>query len=184
MGQRVTRNELASQWGVGRSRVDNMVRARQLTVGSDGLIDVDKANAVRAKMDPARMEQGKNAKISKAGTLPDEDDDAPPGLSVVDGGKGDPGAATLYKIRTAEAAARTKLAQLKVQQMMGTLVERAQVKHEAHAAGRLLQQRLLAMPSRVAPMVVAATDAAAVQLIIETEVKAVLSEFLEELGKL
>lgn len=183
MGQRVTRNELAKAWGVGRSRVDNMVQAKQLTVGADGLIDIDKANAVRAKMDPARMEQGKNAKISKAGGTPPEEDDAPPGFSVVDGGKAS-SADTLYKIRTAEAAARTRLAQLKVQRELGQLVDRNEVKHEAHAAGRMLQQRLLALPVRVAPMVTGETDTAAVQLILDKEVKALLEEFLDALSKL
>ncbi len=121
-----------------------------------------------------RLEQGANAKISKA---------AERNLEVIDGGKA--GAeTTIYRARTAKAVQDARRAEIEVKRMLGTVVDRDEVKREAHAAGRVLVQRLLAIPSRVAPLVAVEIDDRKCRKIIEDEVRAAIVEFQDMLAAL
>lgn len=177
MGQLVTRAELAKHWGVTRGRVDNMVQAGQLPVRASGKIDIDIADAIRASMAPDRLEQGENAKRSKAAER------AAPELGVIDGGKAG-SEPTIYRARTAKAVHDARMAEINVKKALGTVVDRDTVKAEAHAAARVLVQRLLAIPARVAPVVAVEIDDRKCRAVIEQEIRQTIVEFQDMLAAL
>jgi hypothetical protein len=178
MGQSVTRSELAKLWNVTRGRVDNMVQAGQLPVKGNGKIDLEIATAIRQSMAPDRLEQGDNARRSKQAERPE--------LNVIEGGKdgGDDKQPTIYRARTAKAVHDARMAEINVKKALGAVVDRDAVKAEAHAAARVLVQRLLAIPARVAPIVAVELDDRKCRVVIEQEIRQVIVEFQELLAAL
>jgi hypothetical protein len=175
MAQTVTRAALAKMWGVSRGRVDNMVAAGQLPVKANGKIDVEIATAIRQSMAPDRLEQGANARLSKAAER------GGPDLDVIEGGKQEP---TIYRARTAKAVHDARMAEINVKKALGAVVDRDEVKAEAHAAARVLVQRLLAIPARVAPVVAVEIDDRKCRAVIEQEIRQVIVEFQDMLAAL
>lgn len=82
--------------------------------------------------------------------------------------------------RARREAAEAGLAELKVQQQMGTLVEAAAVRAEFARQTSAVRDGLLNIPARLAPVLAAETSVGKVQTLLDTEIRAVLAQFVGE----
>ncbi len=87
-----------------------------------------------------------------------------------------PSGATFAQARTADMVFKAKLRKMEYDQRMGKLVEAELVKQRWSAIYRLIVDRILAWPNRLAPEVAALTDERQVREAILREVRALVNE--------
>jgi len=190
MGERLTRREVAERFGVTTQRISNMISKGELPVGSDGKIDWDVAQSIRGSFDPAKVQGqqfnkvvgGNAAGRKNAKAAPPASDK--PGLTVVSGGGSGGGGNQFQQAKTLEAVFKAKSGELKYRQLAGQLVEREVVKHDAHSAGRMIQQRLLGVGNRLAPMIAPMDDLVAIRKLVDQEMREVIEQMQRELTAL
>jgi hypothetical protein len=97
------------------------------------------------------------------------------------GADADPSHATRYHVaKTIREAAEAQIAKLRLAQMRGELIERAEVKRAAFAVLRTMRDQLLAVPARLAPLLAAEADPSACYALLDRELRQML-EHLQQL---
>ena len=86
------------------------------------------------------------------------------------------GGSPYWTARTEREQAEAEKAKLEVLKMRGDLVERQRVERASYEAGRLLRDMVLAVPSKVAPEVLALQSAQEVEAKMRDELRRVLAE--------
>lgn len=90
-------------------------------------------------------------------------------------GESDEGAVgTLGEAQTRERHYKANLAELKYQEMIGTLVRKSDVEKEAFRVGRLVRDAILNVPSRLAGILAAESDQRKVFELLEKELRQAL----------
>lgn len=172
MTDRISRKDLAEEWGVTTQRVDKLVSEGKLIVGDDKLLSRAQADAVRRSLDPSLVEKEVIAKAVGGQTASVQDPSHP-----------------LVKARTMDAVFRAKSRELQFQKASGAVVAMAAIKTEAFEIGRALQQPLLAFPARLSAEL--ATLAAlpadqvepAMRKVLQREVKVLISNLIVALDQ-
>lgn len=128
--ERLSRKQIAEMWGVSTQRIDALVKDGRLVPGADKKFDPDEVAAVRASMSPQHVMKEQAQKEV--------------------GGAADQRHATFVQARTMDAVYRAKSRELQFKREQGVLVERTAVEAEGFEIGRILQQRIMALPARMA----------------------------------
>lgn len=173
MSDRISRKELATEWGVSTQAVDRFVKDGRLKVGKDKLLSRSEAAKLRAGLSPSHVEKEAIAKeIGGQGNA--QQNPAHP----------------LVQARTMEAVYRAKSRELDFKKATGELVPIADIKTEAFEIGRALQQRLLAFPARLSAELatLAALPAEKIEMaireVLHREVRAVVSDLIVGIDQL
>jgi phage terminase Nu1 subunit (DNA packaging protein) len=82
--------------------------------------------------------------------------------------------------RARREAAEADKAEMAVAVMRGELIEKAEVRAEFAKQAGAVRDGLLNIPARLAPVLAAETSLAAVQTLLDTEIRAVLAQFVGE----
>jgi phage terminase Nu1 subunit (DNA packaging protein) len=157
--------DYARHRGVTKKAVYDAVRRGSITVPDDGIVDFEQADAqwaANVTPEPAHLKASRAAE-------PDGEDRAE------DGGESRNAAET----RKARAAA--DLAEIKARQAAGELVPARQVELDAYDAGRIVRDRVLSVPARVAALVGAAPDDATRRRIMDRELRRALNDAADEI---
>ncbi len=145
----VTQAELGRDLGVTRQRVNNLVRAGRIVLDENGRIDPVRAKAaIAAAADPRKGRNGRSIMTEPAsaetGAGASRDNHAP---------ADDDGAAAarnLYsKARAAKEANEARLAELRLHERLGDLVDAKTVRAEQFRAARAVRNAVLAVPARL-----------------------------------
>jgi hypothetical protein len=175
----VSQREYARRRGVAHTSVRKAIAAGRIST-SDG--------TSRGKINPelADREWSENTDRSKprnsiAGSPKGRRRPGEPSEPMeLDGGNGGNGtgktkpAASGYAIaRAAREAAQAQLARLTLDERLGNLVDAAGVKLAAFNAARHARDQLLAIPARVAPLLVGVSDRGEIQRILDDELERV-----------
>lgn len=168
---RVSRKQIAAQWGVTTQRIDALVKEGRLRPDAKGLILQSEVDEVRATLNPANVAKEREAKALGGQRLDEQDRSSP-----------------ITKARIAEAVFRAKQRELIVKQMSGALVDRSEVRVQGYEAGRAFQQTMLAFPDRlsaeIATSIVGLEQSkieAAIRVILDREVRRVLGDLVKSL---
>lgn len=162
----ISQAEYARRRGVDPTTVRDAIRAGRITL-IDGRIDPDVADVQWARNTRARVGSGQAPASSSAAHAQ---------------GAGEGGAATAARPETYEEARRRRemaeaaLAELKLMEQMGDLVRVAAVRSAVAKLAAGLREGLMQIPSRLAPVLAAETDAAAVHDQIAAELRQVLEQ--------
>lgn len=142
--------------------------------GLDGLVDFDLArHAISNRMRPG----SKSARSLDAVERRASRDDLISGGGPKDASEVSGFDETSYHVaKTAREAAEAKIAQLKLAQMRGDLIDREQVRKAAFSVTRVVRDQLLALPSRVAPLLAAENSASACYDMLDRELRQVLQQ--------
>lgn len=173
MGDRVTRKQLAEQWGVTTQRIDAMIRQGMFKPGADKLIDADEANAARGTLNAGNVAKEREAKALGGQKSADQAPNNP-----------------IVQARTAEALYRARQRELIVKKLTGELVSSRRVKADAFEVGRIMGQALRVMPQRLAGQIAGAVAGrspreveVAAKAILEKEAKRIIADILKALEK-
>ena len=167
---RLSRKEIAAQWGVSTQRVDALVKEGRLVPGADKKFDPDEVAALRASFSPQHVMKEQAQKAA--------------------GGAADPRHAQFVQARTMDAVFKAKTRELQFKREQGVLVERAAVEAEGFEIGRILQQRIMAWPARMAAelsTLAALPDSkrtAAIRAALDREARVLVEEVAGELKTL
>lgn len=161
--QRLTESGLARQLGVSRQAVHELVKRGVLSKDKDGLIDFELAK--HALMNRVRPSGKTTASLQEPAT---------PAATQT------PEITSYHVAKTLHEAAEAQIARLKLAEMQGDVIQVSAVR--ATWAARIASARdaLLQIPSRLAPVLAAETDLAAVTLLLEDEIRQALAELSRE----
>lgn len=171
MADRVSRKELAQRYGVTTQAIDKLVKDGRLKPGPDKKFDLEEADRVRSEQSAQHIEKEQLQK------------------DIESESGGDAKSHPLLKARTMEAVYRAKSRELAFQREKGALVERKAVEADGFEIGRILQQRVLAWPARMAAelsTLVALPDAEryeAVRKCLDREAKLLVGEIADEISR-
>ena len=147
--------QYAKRRGLSHTAVQKALKQGRIRPTADGRIDVEQAD----------RDWQRHTGPSK-----------PPGFSVPDEGLRGPSFAKSRAIRELYMA---KLAKLEFEQRSGKLTDRQEVEHAAFNAARTTRDRMLCIPSRVAPILATESDANRIQDILEEEIRWALVDLSE-----
>ena len=155
---------LARTFGVSRQAIGDLVKRGILSEDKDGLIDVELArHAIEQRVRPS-------AKTAQALTEPAA---APPPPAATDAQTD--GTITSYHVaKTLNEAAQARMNQLKLREMQGDLIRVADVRATLAHVFATTREALLQLPARMAPLLAAESDTAAVQNLLHAEIHAAL----------
>lgn len=142
----MSKAEYARYKGWSRANVTNHVKAGNITTTPDGKIDPERADLELEANSPRTSNRTKG--------------EAAPHTSQV----------SLSRIRAVREIYQVKKAKFEVEQLEGTLVDLKSMQDAAFRQGRLVRDTLLAIPSRLAPVVANESDVHRVHEIIHKEV--------------
>ena len=167
--QRLTESGLARQLGVSRQAVHELVKRGVLSKDKDGLIDFELAK--HALMNRVRPSGKTAASLQEPAT--------PPTTQTPDAST-EPEITSYHVAKTLREAAEAQIARLKLAEMQSDVIQVSAVR--ATWATRIASARdaLLQIPSRLAPVLAAETDLAAVTLLLEDEIRQALAELSRE----
>lgn len=167
--QRLTESGLARQLGVSRQAVHELVKRGVLSKDKDGLIDFELAK--HALMNRVRPSGKTAASLQEPATPPPTQN---PETST------EPEITSYHVAKTLREAAEAQIARLKLAEMQGDVIQVSAIR--ATWAARIASARdaLLQIPSRLAPVLAAETDLAAVTLLLEDEIRQALAELSRE----
>lgn len=94
------------------------------------------------------------------------------------------GVNNLTKARTAKTAMEAKAAQLKYEQLAGTLIKTDEVIVVAKEMGRLTKESLLTIPDRLAPLLAGMTDVEDISILLNKEINTALRNLTPEKYKM
>lgn len=161
--RRVTQADLARELGVSRQAVNDLVKRGVLVLGADRKLDLDAARViVQERVRPS----GKTASAVAAS-------DAAPAATEA---KPD-NAAAYYVAKAAREASEAGIAQLRLRQMQGELIEREPTVQATFTAFRQLRNGLTFLPRKLSGQLVGKTQPREIQQIIETEIRSALDAF-------
>ncbi|MBK6556269.1 MAG: hypothetical protein IPG16_03285 [Comamonadaceae bacterium] len=167
--QRLTESGLARQLGVSRQAVHELVKRGVLSKDKDGLIDFELAK--HALMNRVRPSGKTAASLQEPATPPTTQT---PETST------EPEITSDMQAKTAREVYEAKTAQLEYEERTGKLIQVSAVR--ATWATRIASARdaLLQIPARIAPVLAAETNLAAVTLLLESELRQALAELSRE----
>jgi phage terminase Nu1 subunit (DNA packaging protein) len=90
------------------------------------------------------------------------------------------GAEDFMLARARKESAQADIAEMDAEKMRGELIEKAVVRAEFAKQAGAVRDGLLNIPARLAPVLAAETGLAAVQTLLDTEIRAVLAQFVGE----
>ncbi len=167
--QRLTESGLARQLGVSRQAVHELVKRGVLSKDKDGLIDFELAK--HALMNRVRPSGKTAASLQEPAT--------PPTTQTPDAST-EPEITSYHVAKTLREAAEAQIARLKLAEMQSDVIQVSAVR--ATWATRIASARdaLLQIPARIAPVLAAETNLAAVTLLLESELRQALAELSRE----
>lgn len=177
-GPRDTQAAIARRLQVSRQAINELVQRGILELGRDGKLDVELARqAIAARVRPS----AKTAR-ALAGAAANETAAPPAGEPAPE--PPEAANATSYHVaKTLREAAEAKMAQLRLRERQGELVEAEAVRRQAFELARGARDLLWAMPPRLAALLAAESDPAKCQALLEAEVRQVCTE-IAKLGHL
>ncbi len=165
--RRVSQAALARELAVSRQAVNDLVSRGVLVLGADRKLDADEAAAIiRERVRPT----GKTA----AAVAPPAGSAAPHSLAAP--GKTDH-AAGYYVAKAQREASEAGIAQLRLEQMQGNLIDRDATVQAVFTAFRMLRNQMLFLPRKLSGQLLNKTSPRDVQQILEAEVRAALDQF-------
>ena len=171
--RKLTESGLARELGVSRQAVHDLVKRGILSKDKDGLIDVEMAKV--ALMNRVRPSGKTAATLTAADAVPPANPDAPPSPS--DGTE-----ITSYHVaKTLREAAEAQIARLKLAEMQGKFLIKADFERHLFTAGRMLRDTLTNCSRRVGAEVAGTTDPNECEAIIDREHRAALASFAQSL---
>ena len=187
-----SQNALAQAIGVTPARISQLKSAGRIFPGPDGLWCVADVRAQIARSaDLAQSIAAETRARARAGDAVPAADlapfDLPDALPPADGDL-DVGVFDHYytedhlanfkiarSLREREAAAMARTERMKID---GMLVELADVKRQAYTDARMLRDRMIGLPTKIAPLLAPVTDAFEVERMLREALRQVLSECL------
>ena len=167
--QRLTESGLARQLKVSRQAVHELVKRGVLSKDKDGLIDFELAkHALMNRVRPS----GKTAAAL-------QDNPALEPTTQTDAAA-EPEITSYHVAKTLREAAEAQIARLKLAEMQGEVIRSDAVRATWTARIASTRDALLQIPSRLAPVLAAETDLAAVTLLLEDEIRQALAELSRE----
>lgn len=171
--QLVTKAKYAEMRGCAASAVTRAVK--------EGRISTIAGEGGREMIDPAvadiQWARNTRARADSAPALPDTGAAASPGASRGSSGSDDPSEGdTYWNARARREAAEAEIAEMKLAEMQGALIRADAVRSAWAAKIGAARDALLQIPARVAPVLAAETDLAAVTQLLEAELRQALSD--------
>lgn len=163
MTQRLTVSKWAARHGMSKQAGYQAVKRCGITI-DDGTVDVEAADFLYAKRTRARVNPKRR---------PSAEDLPPVG--------GDATEVSYDEARRRRESAEARLAELKLAEMAGKLVDRAEVERASFTASRILRDQLAAASPRLAAAVMGLADVIAIERTIAAEHRAVLETFCKML---
>jgi phage terminase Nu1 subunit (DNA packaging protein) len=167
--QRLTESGLARQLGVSRQAVHELVKRGVLSKDKDGLIDFELAK--HALMNRVRPSGKTTASLQEPAT---------PAATQTPETSTEPEITSYHVAKTLREAAEAQIARLKLAEMQGDVIQVSAVRATWSARIASARDALLQIPSRLAPVLAAETDLAAVTLLLEDEIRQALAELSRE----
>lgn len=149
MGERITRAEFAKRLGVSPAHITQAVKRGDIDSGPDKKIDADELERYQASRQSIRSKKPDAAPAVKRGP----GRPAAPAPEPADIGEADQEITYRDAQRLKEIYA-ARLAKLKYEEQAGLLIDADQVKKAAFGQARKVRDQLLAIPDRIAPMLV------------------------------
>ena len=143
MGERITRAELARRLDISRQRVHQLVRAGKITLGADGLVDID----------VAASEYELNTDISRRSIAAQTADAVAQDVGMQPLPQPPSGAQGRFDFHVAKARKEeynADMSELKLLRARGELVSRDEVEAREFAIARLIRDRVLGWPAKLA----------------------------------
>lgn len=167
--QKLTEAAMARELGgVSRQAVHDLVKRGIIQKDADGLIDVEAAK--KALLDKVRP-SGKAAGSIKQPETPAESAPSSPEAEGVE--------VTSYHIaKTLREAAEAQIAKHKLGVLQDRYVEREAVEREAFSKARNIRDRIMGLPTKIAPLLAPVTDPFEVERMLREALRQVLSECL------
>ncbi|QOR55226.1 MAG: hypothetical protein SHS37scaffold296_43 [Burkholderiales phage 68_11] len=166
--RRVTQAALARELGVTRQAVNDLVTRGVLVRDADGKLDAEQAAAIiRERVRPTGKTAAAVAPPAGSPSLP------LPGAAP---GKTDH-AAGYYVAKAQREASEAGIAQLRLEQMQGNLIDRDATVQAVFTAFRMLRNQMMFVPRKLSGQLLGKTTPRDVQQIVETEIRASLDLF-------
>jgi len=174
----MTQSEYARRIGKTRQYVNKLVKLGKIPLGAGGRIDPALADAaLEVALDPAR-------EVDKKGPGEVDSLQNDQAESVNQSGDRQKGGLTYHRARSLRENYRFLLTKVEYQERVGHLVRLQDVNQALTDAGRLIMNRLLNWPSKLAPILAAESDERRINEVLMREARALLKEFHESLGAL
>jgi phage terminase Nu1 subunit (DNA packaging protein) len=159
----------------GHRQIDPETADREWEENSDPSKRIGGAAAAAVAKERFETTHPLGARYGETAPGEDEDDD----LDDEDRERGG-GGTTYNKARARREAAAASMAELKLAERMGELVEVAKVEKGAHAVGGIIREAMLGLPDRIAGLVASETDPAKVHAILSDEIRRALEELTRD----
>ncbi|MCX8017776.1 MAG: hypothetical protein N2690_07775 [Rhodocyclaceae bacterium] len=157
----VSIREFADRAGVSHTAVRKAIERGDVVQEADGSIDPQRNAAWRPRAQARRSSETAATAPDTAGGIPD-----------------------YAKSRAIREAYAARLAKLEYDEKSGRLVSADEVRIEQFRLARALRDRLMQLPAKLAPEIVALVaadpDATAVETMLETELRELLDEFVRQ----
>lgn len=159
MNKRLSASAYARHRGVSHVAVLKALKTGRITREADGLIDQEKADAAwSVNTDPTlQRKKTKNSEADQSAT--------PPG-----------GGPSFAQSRAIREAYNARLAKLSYEEKSATLVRTDSVKIAWFNVLRVLRDRTLNLPDRLAPLLAAETDPKAIRELLDNELRQILND--------
>jgi len=168
--QRLTESGLARQLGVSRQAVHELVKRGVLSKDKDGLIDFELAK--HALMNRVRPSGKTAASLQEPAT--------PPTTQTPDAST-EPEITSYHVAKTLREAAEAQIARLKLAEMQGKYLDKADFERHLFTAGRMLRDTLTNCSRRIGAEVAGSTNPDECEAIIDREHRAALASFAQAL---
>lgn len=173
----------AKHRGLSHTAVQKAIKEGRIKVGSDGRILVAQADkSWNANTDPGKQANGLKGSAKKAAPARREDDDeqeeraAPPQQQAADG-------ISYQTQRAIREGYQARLAKLEYESKTGKLGDVDQMRVAQFTMARKARDALLAVPSRVAPLVIGLETVAEIEKILDDEIRVICSEIARAMQK-
>lgn len=176
MSKGLTITAYARHRGVSHVAVLKAIKAGRIEKEADGTIDPEKADAAWAR-NTNQAQQRKAPKQSEP-SRNDVEAEAPVGPPIVNSGP------NFAQSRAIKEAYNARLAKLSYEEKSGALVRTDSVKVAWFNTLRVLRDRALNLPDRLAPILAAETDPKVVRDMLEDELRSILNDAADTITNL
>jgi transcriptional regulator with XRE-family HTH domain len=163
----VTQSELARRLGVSRQYVYKLVKQGKIQ-RVDGKIDFAAASeALKGLADPARPRKS-TASAPEPPAAPSPESSRAP---------------TFAEAKTMKEVFNAKLARLRFEEESGKLIEREEIEDKARDIAVIVKESLLAIPNKLMEQLAAESDPREVHVMLDREMREILSEMANEIRR-
>jgi hypothetical protein len=163
MGERLTRSDIATHFGVSVTRIGQLIGEGRLKE-ERATIDLEEAEALWASMDPDYKARAAAQKAAKE--------------------NGEKTSAAFNAAKARHQIIKTRQAELELNKRTGLLVERNVVTQQAYTASKLFMNRLSQVPRQLAPQLALLTDPAECERLLSSTLEAATAEIRNALAEL